>query len=433
MLSLLISCLLGSVLATAAIADSNSSDTPSLPFATANKAPLPAAAWSLNIDASFTYYDQVKSLQAENPARVQALQAVSQGEVRTIGLRKLAVNTSWMPVPAIKFSMTLRPDASIREKKETTSITRELDTRAGETLQDMPEVKLLDAYNLIYGQPERSQFSIGAFPSLFEPQVAFSPIMEFGLIQLLPHKFLGVSASWNHLLQPDISSSSGFRSYIKPQIFVFEGTDDKGEQIRREEGKYDESLMAKDPQRGFGLSLEYGSVNSSQIALVGAYEEQGLQFGKEKRTYAGLFFYQALPSLLAGLNLSGDYRYLQNATQGALEQRATVNQHSAQILALQKFSSEHAVGGRVSYGLGQRADVGKPSSTISIRGYSWDFVYQHAPLPGTEILFQISEEMRENMLDGKTADGFISGTEATKRIHRIGVELRQHINGSNIL
>lgn len=430
---LLVISLFGLAYAAAAAADPTGNPPASAAATQKNPNAIAAAGWSLDIEAAFSYYDQIKSLQAEKPAHISATPAVTQGEARTPGLRRLALTSSWMPRQNVKFSFVLRPDASIREKKDATSVVRELDTRAGETLQPMPEVKLLDAYTLSYGQPDRSQLALGAFTTMFEPRTAFNPILDFGLILFLPHKFLGFGAGWNYLMAPGTNLNEPFQNYLKPQVFVFEGTEDKGDQIRREEGKFDEGLMAKDPQRGFGFTLEYGVGGHSQFALLGAYEEQGLQIGKEKRTYGALFLYHEREKPWHGIKLSGDYRFIQSAVQGTTENRATLVQHSAQLLGMMALVEEHSVGARFSYGLGQRADVNKPTEIVSIRGYSWDLVYSHEPIPGTEIMIQLTEEMRENKFDGKTADGFSSGSEATRRIHRIGLELRQVINGSNIL
>jgi hypothetical protein len=412
----------------------------SLPQALADAEPKPV--FTYNVDASLTYIDKLQNLGTINAIGPKTTTLVdrrlSRERPRTLGLSRFRLALDWDLPQESRLHVVLRPDASLDlTGLEKAHDSAEFDTRAGAVYESAAKIYLLDAYQIITRMGESLEIGAGVFERLIDRQTSYRPILEFGLLTMLPEKFLAVNAHWNMLAKPEPTAQLEPSSGFVYDFYVLRSDRDRSEIRGNSKETMDSSPSANDAHLGVALSVARvdGRVNRFSILagmgdgyhdynrLDESTKKTETLKGKESNVYGQVANVTRIGILNLPSQLSLDLRVLQqkfNIDGVHLDSRTHLS--GSFTFSCELFPANWFL-------LGSHFGRSDFSNDLQLSGYQMDIGFTTSVSKGIALTFMAAEEHREDESDQRGA--FDNGERLYSTLRRVAVDLRYQLGASH--
>ncbi len=200
--------------------------------------------YDIEAGSNFIYYNSNYNAFSNEP---------SNGYYRTYGLEEIYIDTKIDNTNGLKFEASFRPDALIERQVDQENPT-EYDTRAGVVYVSMSELKFLNTYELSFAPNDNFEAFIGVFYDFAKNEMAYEPILEFGLNTIFPQKYSAVGISWTY--QSDFNQYANGKQLSKGgvRLSLMNSKDDRHETLASNNQTADTSNASLDDYLGVGIN-----------------------------------------------------------------------------------------------------------------------------------------------------------------------------------
>lgn len=395
----------------------------------------PATVFSSDIDFALMYVDGFTrpSAGAVHPGDDHyAIQApVANSGERGLGLRHARASFALESLGSSKLVVVIRPDVAAHAAD--TAVT-ELDTRAGDVYRSMPEIRLLDAYQLTMRPGTGMSVGVGVWEQIAVPSLAYPQILQPGLDVFLPVKFSGLRLRWNKYQPYDPASQSQRLRGIVSDFFVIQGDRDRVESRVYNKDTDDDAPGASDPHYGAAASFQWIPSDSWSLMLTGgslSADAAAGSAGNVSEVFAEVNAMLRLQSVMRGLTTSFQLKQSKETfrdTPAALDDR--LNQSVALLISAGIVSGTSVLTG-FSYGFGEwPADEAQPSDNSEFSGHQFEIGVLNEVGKDLYLQAMLAQENRTRKdPGGAEIGGFADGDSRQRSVRRLGVQLSYQMSG----
>jgi hypothetical protein len=350
---------------------------------------------------------------------------------RGMGLRHAKIDLSLETQNSSKLQILLRPDAINTRSDVVNEIPRETDTRAGDTYHSVPDIRLLDAYQITVRPGTGMSMSIGVWETLSLPSLAYEQILQPGLDVMLPAKFSGLRLRWNKFQPLDPANIEKRQKGIVSDFYIIQGDRDRVEKNYGSKAADDHAPGAHDPHYGGALVVNWLPADQWSLQITGGSLSSEDASGKVNNVFSELNAIWRYPGLLQGLTSSLMVKQSKETfrdTPAPIDDR--LNQSVSVLFALGVVPGSSFLAG-ASYGVGEwPEDELKPFDNGDFSGNQFEIGFQNSP--GKDLLLQgmIVQERRLRKDPGAVeVGGFVTGDSRSKEIRRLALQLSYQMSG----
>lgn len=392
-----------------------------------------ATVLSGSVDLSLLYTDGVSRPQA-NAIGAYHHAALVPGNMhaeRGLGLRHAKIDFSLENQGSSKLYVLLRPDAINTKCGVATEIPRETDTRAGDVYRSMPDIRLLDSYQISVRPGTGMSVSVGVWESLSQPALAYDQILLPGLDVMMPAKFSGLRLRWNMFQPVDPTNVEKRQKGLISDFYILQGDRDRVESHRHSKPTSDSAPSASDPHYGVAFVVNWLPADqwSLQVTTGSLTAEDGTVkvndvFGELNAIWRYSGILQGLTSSILMKQSKESFR----DTAAPIDDR--INQSAGILFALGVVPGTSFLTG-ISMGKGEwPEDEAKPSDNAEFNGQQFEIGFQNNP--GKDLFLKgllVQERRLRKDLGGAEVGGFESRNGRSKEIRRLAVQLSYQISG----
>lgn len=349
---------------------------------------------------------------------------------RGLGLRYAKAGLTFESFQSSKFYALIRPEATI-VRSDDGDVPREVDTRAGDTYRKLPDIRLLDAYQMTVRPGTGMSLGFGVWEQLSEPAQAYQQILQPGLDVLLAAKFSGLRLRWSRFEPADPANVEKRQKGLITDFYIIQGDRDRVESNIGKNDTDDHAPGAEDPHYGGAISLSWMPADAWSILVTGGSLTSGDKTGKANDVFVELNGILRLAGVLEGLTTSV---LIKQSKESFREMLAPVDDRLNQSASLQVLlglvPGISALSG-VSYGKGEwPADELRPFDNTEFTGYQFEFGLQNNP--GKDLLLQgiLAQEKRSRRTTGESSEGaFFDGENRKNLIRRLAIQISYQLSG----
>jgi hypothetical protein len=350
---------------------------------------------------------------------------------RGLGLRHAKIDFSLENQNSSKLYVLLRPDAINARSDIATEIPRETDTRAGDVYRSMPDIRLLDSYQISVRPGTGMSMSIGVWEALSQPVLAYDQIILPGLDVTMPAKFSGLRLRWN-LLQPvDPTNIEKRQKGLVSDFYIIQGDRDRVENNHGSRSADDHAPSASDPHYGGALVVNWLPADQWSVQVTSGSLTAEDSTGKVNEVFSELNAIWRYRGILQGLTSSILVKQSKESfrnTPAPIDDR--LNQSAGILFALGIVPGTSFLTG-ISMGKGEwPEDETKPFDNADFNGQQFEIGFQNSP--GRDLFLQgmlVQERRLRKDPDGAEAGGYDTHNGRSKEIRRLAVQLSYQMSG----
>ena len=350
---------------------------------------------------------------------------------RGLGLRHAKIDFSLENQNSSKLHVLLRPDAINTKSDVATDIPRETDTRAGDWYRSMPDIRLLDSYQISIRPGTGMSMSIGVWETLSQPAVAYDQILLPGLDVMFPAKFSGLRVRWNVLQPVDPTNVEKRQKGLVSDFYIIQGDRDRVESNYGSKTADDHAPSANDPHYGGALVVNWLPADQWSLQVTAGSLTAEDRTGKVNEVFSELNAIWRYSGLLQGLTSSVLVKQSKESyrdTAVPIDDR--LNQSAGVLFALGVVPGTSFLTG-ISAGIGEwPEDEAKPSDNAEFNGQQFEIGFQNSP--GKDLFLQgmlVQERRLRKDPGGVEVGGYDTRGGRSKEIRRLAVQLSYQMSG----
>lgn len=385
-----------------------------------------AAVTTGELDVALLYVDSFSRPESAsiNQNEFSMHQSEDKRRERGLGLRYAKAGLTFENFQSSKFYALIRPEGAVA-RSDDGDIPREIDTRAGDVYRKLPDVRILDAYQLTIRPGTGMSLGVGVWEQLSVPAQAYDQILQPGLDVLFPAKFSGLRLRWNRYEPVDPANVEKRLRGLITDFYVIQGDRDRVESNIGKSDTDDHAPGAEDPHYGGAISLSWMPADSWSLLLTGGSLTSEDQNGKSNDVFIEINGILRSPEVLGGLTTSVLIKQSKESFRKTL---APVDDRLNQFVSLQVLlglvPGISALSG-ISVGAGEwPGDELKPFENTDFAGYQFEFGLQNNP--GKNVLLQavLAQEKRTRRNSGESSEGaFFDGSNRKNIVRRLAVQV----------
>jgi hypothetical protein len=341
----------------------------------------------------------------------------------TMGLRLAKFGFDWRVSSKFSVELVLRPDAA------GDALVREVDTRAGQVIEESPSVRFIDQYQFIY-RPSSSSVRLGVEKEVMESYRVVADTLDFGLRVRGPEKAMAAVFDMPKLFEFNQGRDG---AGVGVSAAALSGRDERHDRRHYESGGSGESPAKKDPYWGVSGSVTWTLEGDSRFGIGMATIEERFDGMKVRNQW-----YQA--GLRRDTALANGGRWLLAMEARQLRQGFALEGTDISSVSLSSVgittSYERLKGEGPMMGLwigsGELHPVGVLSESKPAKGSQLNFGWRWQMEDSLEVSALIAREWRrDGAMGGGTKGGFVHGDSTRSALSRFAVGVR-YLTGGQI-
>ena len=342
---------------------------------------------------------------------------------RTLGLKQLRMDLSWVEMDRTILEVTLRPDAELKRYQDSNEVAKEYDTRSGQVYKQTSAIHLLDSYRLSILQGNSLVFTFGVLDELTPYYTSYPTPLTFGLMTMLPQKCSAIKILLKERDVAEPTAQPKTPSTLVGSISIFEGDRDRGELITYQDRTYDRATSDQDPYRGIAVSTAVIPDSSNEYGVFAGFHDTRTTNGKENETFYQVFASTIIRTQNKPLKISLDTRYSRTSWDNTDTRVRTLEQLSASLTGSYKLLTNQwlALGGHVGKS-DQHISTDRAKSE-QYRGWQIDLGVIKALSNTTNVSLFVNQENRKNYSGNTTKGGFKNKSKTISSLKRVALEL----------
>lgn len=395
-------------------------------------APGKQTAFLYDIDMDFMYLTEARgfstpksSISAVNFS--QAGLTASGSGTGTFGLKKAAFGFEWRLPRGVGFQASVRPDAAQDRDVGTTEPTRELDTRSGRVVEEMPSIHFLDEYRLIV-KKQSVEARVGVESSTLESFRVTPDLLGFGLRVRGPEKSFSAGIYAPEVFYLGESKSDDVVGF---GLGVLSGRDERHDGRSGESTEIGESPAKRDPYWGASASLSANLAGQTRLALAAAMIEERQLGAKMRQEWYGLGVRRSLGgALLSKAIVAIEARQLRESFRMEGTEISDVRLMSFGVTSMLYRNSDEAALLGFWVGTGDIHPEGVLSTSRSAKGFQAEAGWRWLVEEQLEFVTMVSREWRRDGAEfGGTQGGFVYGSTNRSAQSRFAIQMLYKIGG----
>ena len=389
-------------------------------------------AFLYGVDFDFMYLTEAKGLPVNKgsgaASTYKPVQLSASGDgTATFGLKKAALDFEWRMPRGLAFQATVRPDAVQEGDSGGTELARELDTRSGRVVEEMPRVHFLDQYRLII-KKQAVEARIGVESSTLERFTVAPELLGFGLRVRGPEKSFSAG-----IYAPEVVflGESKSDNVIGFGLGVLSGRDERHDGRDGETAEVGESPSKRDPYWGACASLGANLAGGTRASLAVAMIEERQSGAKARQEWYALGLRRGLDgTLLPKVVVAMEARQLRESFRIDGTEISDVTLMSVGVTSMLYRNSEEAALLGFWVGTGDIHPEGVLSVSRPVKGYQAEAGWRWLVEEQLEFVTMVSREWRRDGLEsGGTRGGFLNGSSSRSAQSRFAIQMRYNIGG----
>ena len=390
------------------------------------------------IEAGLVYADHLKrpNTSSDNPpyadtfsskkrgiqgGETESFAATGSGGSRALGLRRFLFGLRFMSFEDSSLEVTLRPDALLRRREESTAT--EYDGRSGSVHRLPVSIELLDLYALNLHFGSSVTLSAGVFKEIAPRKASYFSPLEFGLWTVLPQKVSGFKLDFNFndphtpLAQPREALGSRYT------IWVYQGRRERSEYLGYKSDSFDKAPTTADANMAMAFAGSFRLSSSQSIdGVFGREDRKELSGGHVNETYASLSYSRGFSWHAMQWLLSIDAKIARERWEGSVTKQRTLTQKALSITNLIHAGGSFSIANGLHFGQSDRSQ-----NDESLEGWQVDLGVREESRENLMVSAYVSVENRTSSVAG-ASDGFQSQTDATSYLMRMAFAIDYTLN-----
>lgn len=399
---------------------------------------------NLGTDVSFVYIDHLKrpntsydniplrdkilktpdAISGQDSEGQQLVDSTASSTPRSLGLKEAILHVLIQSFKESALNLTLRPDALLTRQESTDA--RHFDSRSGDPYRQKPLLKFLDTYNIELSLSPRARIRFGVFENIDQYTGAYRPLLEFGLLTILPQHISGVNIDFDTRSEVPTVARPIQQTGTRYSLWIHNGRQDRSELISPKSESFDTGPSSLDTYLGLALKVDYLFHDTSVISAMIGQEDTKIENGRINETYLAINYKKSQKLWLWPWVIGFDSRVSKERWHVSVGQFRELEQQSFSITQKITVDPRWDLTQGFHYGISNR-HLEDTSSTETLTGWQVDLGGYYKGYAQTAMGLMMSAESRESTLESSSS-GFRSSSNEESYLMRFAAEFRHVLN-----
>jgi hypothetical protein len=317
----------------------------------------------------------------------------------SFGLSRSALDLAFYVPRGAGVELSLRPDAL-----NVPANAKEIDTRSGRVIEEMPSVQLLDEYRLVFKHTQ-VQSHLGVISRVLDDYAVSPELLGFGLRVQGPQKSFAAGFSANDLFKTG-QSSIGAHS-LALSLDILGGRNDRHDARIGRSSEIGESPAKREPYWGGSFQAKLALGEALKLGIGGVTLQERAETGIRQIDWYQFAVRQKFESVIPWpLQVSFEARHLRQAHERSETTISDIKLTSVGLLTSTDFRSSHQIHAGVWFGDGQMHPEGVLSNSVPVRGIQSEIGSSWFLEEQLQLTTAVTREWRR---DGKFGGGYRGG------------------------
>ena len=350
----------------------------------------------------------------------QLVDSTNSSTTRSLGLKQAILQIRIQSLKESALNLTLRPDALLTRQESTDA--RHFDSRSGDPYRQKPLLKFLDTYNIELSLSPRARIRLGVFENIDGYTGAYRPLLEFGLLAILPQRISGVHIDFDTRSEVPTLARPLQQTGARYSLWIHNGRQDRSEILSPKSDSFDTGPSSLDTYLGLTLKADYLFNETSVISAMIGQEDTKIENGRINETYLAINYKKSQKLWLLPWVIGFDSRISKERWHVSVGQFRELEQQSFSITQRITVDPRWDLAQGFHYGVSNR-HLEDTSSTETLTGWQVDLGGYYKGYAQTTMGLMMSAESRESTLESSSS-GFRSSSNEESYLMRFAAEFR---------